>query len=220
MEHSNVTPSPCPECGEMMDAATCMEKDASPPSVGDVTVCIDCTAILVFDKDMKLERPTDDLLRSIPDETRKKLKGVQKLIKLKRALISYKDKKNKSVADHIGIVRIASEDVAMKLSDLLVKGRDHYKEYFDTESILDSMMLNACARLMASVASMMVSLGNDGSLSKEDMNKLHEDISEKLYKIAHDHVAKSVGGTVVLWDGRGKEGGEKCQQPKKRFDLP
>lgn len=54
---SRVPPAACPVCFKSLDAATGVELDtpiAPRPGPGDVTVCNDCTSVLVFADDMSL----------------------------------------------------------------------------------------------------------------------------------------------------------------------
>lgn len=48
--------SACCECGHRMDACS----GPTLPSEGDLTLCIACACLNVFDADLKLRRPTDD----------------------------------------------------------------------------------------------------------------------------------------------------------------
>lgn len=59
---ANITPSSCPTCGAIFDAATGLKDmaiaDDLVPSPGDGTVCIRCGGLAVFDKRLALRRPT------------------------------------------------------------------------------------------------------------------------------------------------------------------
>src|SRR4051812_16227606 len=57
---TRVAPSPCPNCGHVLDAAT--SESALPPEPGDITVCVGCSTILVFEDGMKLALPSPALL--------------------------------------------------------------------------------------------------------------------------------------------------------------
>jgi hypothetical protein len=48
--------SPCPACGRTLDGALAMAHDGAGPSPGDVTVCIDCEALLEFGEGHTLRR--------------------------------------------------------------------------------------------------------------------------------------------------------------------
>ena len=50
----------CPLCGHWLDAATAgpSNPDAT-PKPGDITVCIQCVSVLVFDEDLRVRVPTD-----------------------------------------------------------------------------------------------------------------------------------------------------------------
>lgn len=69
MLSSRLPPSPCPECKKVMDGATCFNEDAV-PGPGDVTVCMYCSALLVYEKDMQLRKMTPEEERKLPDEAR------------------------------------------------------------------------------------------------------------------------------------------------------
>lgn len=68
-----VAASLCPNCGDMLDAATHTSGDFSvQPSMGDASMCLNCGAILIFDKNMQLRRAVDaDLDRFEPAELAK-----------------------------------------------------------------------------------------------------------------------------------------------------
>ncbi len=46
--------SDCPTCGADLNAATAMSDPESSPSPGDLSLCIKCGELLVFDQDIKL----------------------------------------------------------------------------------------------------------------------------------------------------------------------
>lgn len=48
----------CPTCGNVNDAATCVEGEHS-PSPGDVSVCLYCAAILIFTDELETRLPTE-----------------------------------------------------------------------------------------------------------------------------------------------------------------
>ena len=50
--------SKCTGCSKEVDMASCIGEEAK-PKAGDVTVCIDCGHIMVFDEDRLLRDPTD-----------------------------------------------------------------------------------------------------------------------------------------------------------------
>ena len=49
----------CPFCGTYHNAATDTDFGGSMPCPGDIAVCFDCTAVAVYDDDLRLRRPTD-----------------------------------------------------------------------------------------------------------------------------------------------------------------
>ncbi len=59
---ANVIPeSVCPVCHHTLDRASCIHDEKAVPESGDFTICIGCTALLIFMEDMtlRLTRPTD-----------------------------------------------------------------------------------------------------------------------------------------------------------------
>lgn len=49
----HVKPTPCPYCGELLDDAAGVSKDAVNPTAGDLSLCIGCGGVLVFDENCK-----------------------------------------------------------------------------------------------------------------------------------------------------------------------
>lgn len=47
----------CPVCGATLNAASGIEHEET-PRPGDATVCVHCAAILLFDDDLRLRKPT------------------------------------------------------------------------------------------------------------------------------------------------------------------
>jgi hypothetical protein len=58
MRDSHMPPSPCPRCGRILDGA--MHLDNSTPDPGDITICIECSTLSVFDDKLHLREPTDE----------------------------------------------------------------------------------------------------------------------------------------------------------------
>lgn len=48
----------CPACGHKFDAATGISDDHTPPSAGDVSICIKCGALGIFNADLSVRAPT------------------------------------------------------------------------------------------------------------------------------------------------------------------
>jgi hypothetical protein len=65
IEGPNLPPSPCTNCGKLVDSATALDGDHV-PKPGDVTICLDCRHLMVFADDMTVRNPTDDEVRD-PD---------------------------------------------------------------------------------------------------------------------------------------------------------
>jgi hypothetical protein len=61
--------SQCPNCGKTLDAAhNVTGEQANKVKPGDISLCIDCTAILVFDDELFLRRPTPQELEDFKSE--------------------------------------------------------------------------------------------------------------------------------------------------------
>lgn len=63
----------CPVCGYKLDRATDASGKAAIPAEGDVSVCIDCTAFLVFQQDLTVREMTLEEVGNLPDHIRHQL---------------------------------------------------------------------------------------------------------------------------------------------------
>lgn len=61
MKTTTVPDQVCGTCGYKMDAASDLEGQRSPKN-GDVSICISCAAINIFDAQLKLVKPDDGQL--------------------------------------------------------------------------------------------------------------------------------------------------------------
>ena len=50
--------TPCLNCGKELDAASGLEHDST-PSPGDMTVCLYCHHVMVYESELTLRNPTD-----------------------------------------------------------------------------------------------------------------------------------------------------------------
>lgn len=55
---TRLPPTPCPICGYRLDAASSLEDASAVPEPGDVTVCFECTTVLMFTAFGVLRLPT------------------------------------------------------------------------------------------------------------------------------------------------------------------
>jgi hypothetical protein len=62
------TVSICPVCGNKLDAATPTDKESGTPSSGDISICIYCATISVFDDKLKLSPITNEEFAKLPEE--------------------------------------------------------------------------------------------------------------------------------------------------------
>lgn len=66
MESSNV--HQCPACGYKLEAHTAPGEPDAIPRPNDLTVCVGCTEALIFDKDLKPQRWSPELLSHLTEK--------------------------------------------------------------------------------------------------------------------------------------------------------
>lgn len=88
-----ITPSPCPHCGHVMDAAFAPDDDEASPKEGNITICAECTELLQFGPDLKLEKLPDEVLKDIQEN---QPEDYQRLKQIRMALIMTKGKSNEN----------------------------------------------------------------------------------------------------------------------------
>lgn len=62
---------PCPACGTDLDAASDAEGEGAQPRPGDLSVCVHCSAILVFDEPPAVHRASDVELIELDEDQRR-----------------------------------------------------------------------------------------------------------------------------------------------------
>lgn len=70
------TKGKCPVCSEILDGATNVTDDTSPQK-GDVSICVYCGSVLVFNEDQTLRIATDEELKSMPADRMDMIKTIQ-----------------------------------------------------------------------------------------------------------------------------------------------
>ena len=60
--------SACPSCGKVLDAASSLQ--GRKPKAGDVSICLECANVGIFDADLTLRRPTKAEKRHIHGDVR------------------------------------------------------------------------------------------------------------------------------------------------------
>lgn len=66
-------PGVCPKCGYKIDAAGNMPGETQRPGPGDLSICLDCTAVLRFDASMTLKAMTSTEILRLPHETQSEI---------------------------------------------------------------------------------------------------------------------------------------------------
>jgi hypothetical protein len=81
---TRVASDACPACGTINDAATPIGSRGG-PSPGDVGVCLGCASVVVYDKNLKLRRPTGKEMREFAKDERVTMAraAVRELLKVK-----------------------------------------------------------------------------------------------------------------------------------------
>jgi hypothetical protein len=64
-----ITETQCPECGHVLDAAEAVDDPEVRPSPGDLSICIKCSAILIFTEDMSIRLATDAELDELAEDS-------------------------------------------------------------------------------------------------------------------------------------------------------
>ena len=59
----------CLCCGYLIDRASVCDSPITRPRSNDVTICVNCGEIMIFDHELKLRKPNDNDLRSIATDT-------------------------------------------------------------------------------------------------------------------------------------------------------
>ena len=74
----------CPKCGYFFDSATCVDetKGDIEPTAGDISLCVNCAAILEFDENLKLRMCDDKTINELDDEL------LNEIIKVKTSILS------------------------------------------------------------------------------------------------------------------------------------
>lgn len=70
-----VPPQACPNCGARLSGAATSGEDRS-PQAGDLTVCIKCVTVLVFDEDMHVRRAAEEEMEALCEEEKRDLREV------------------------------------------------------------------------------------------------------------------------------------------------
>ena len=71
---TKLDPDYCPKCGLLCDAVSDPEDPEgldSKPQQGDISICINCAKLLVFDKDLKLQPCPEEKINSLDEDTLK-----------------------------------------------------------------------------------------------------------------------------------------------------
>jgi hypothetical protein len=73
----------CPVCASQLDAVQSIENPEYKPSPKDLTLCVYCAAILVFEDDMALSEFPPVVFDTLDEETKKKLlEGITAIFRL------------------------------------------------------------------------------------------------------------------------------------------
>lgn len=84
-KNPNIPKQACPQCAYPQDTAENPHDEADTPTVGDVTICLNCGSILVFGDGLLLKKPSPDdevqIYLEASSEALRTIKGAQAFIK-------------------------------------------------------------------------------------------------------------------------------------------
>ncbi len=79
--------SSCPHCGFVANAATDLQGGSQPfPKPEDFTICVECSALLKFDQDMRLVMTTDGDLAELSAAQKKIIASFRENLRIVRAV--------------------------------------------------------------------------------------------------------------------------------------
>lgn len=87
--------SHCPACGYKLDTATAAVTKDCRPAPDDVSLCLECGEILIFNEDMTLRRADLNDLLDMPKRQMRVLTAAQELIRVLRGKYKLCDIRNK-----------------------------------------------------------------------------------------------------------------------------
>jgi RNase P subunit RPR2 len=76
MTSTEMSPTPCPSCGVLLNAATSTFEEDATPSDGDITICLRCGHIMIFENN----RPRD-----LTDVEMRMIAGDRRIIAVQKA---------------------------------------------------------------------------------------------------------------------------------------
>jgi len=59
----------CPECGKSMNKSAAADGGNTEPWTGDISLCYECGAICLYDRELQLVKPTEEELKSIRNDS-------------------------------------------------------------------------------------------------------------------------------------------------------
>lgn len=81
---TRMPPSTCPSCGKWLDGAATIGESCEPPNPGDITLCIGCGTVMIFDIALKLRAATQLEIDTLPADERAHLQRASRRINLLR----------------------------------------------------------------------------------------------------------------------------------------
>lgn len=70
----------CPVCGKKLDAATHVEKEEAVPGPGDISICLYCATVSVFDDNLKLKQMTNEEFAGLPEEVKTNVRKTRDML--------------------------------------------------------------------------------------------------------------------------------------------
>jgi len=67
MTDTRLKPNKCPTCGRILDATTSVQGEQT-PSPNDISICMYCAALLIFNDDMTLRKCPYHIIETFPPD--------------------------------------------------------------------------------------------------------------------------------------------------------
>ena len=77
---AHLPPDVCPVCAGTLNAATGINTNGLPKS-GDITICINCAALLEFNDELRLQLISEGVLSEMSEDNKKNINDIVNLIK-------------------------------------------------------------------------------------------------------------------------------------------
>ena len=71
----------CPNCKKKLDVVSAVDGYDRLPIENDITICSNCSAVLVYEKDLSLSELSDDQISNLPEELKSQINMAKDFLK-------------------------------------------------------------------------------------------------------------------------------------------